>query len=206
VYRFGPALRAEILARLGRFVRRPRFRPELRQAAVAVTIVPDTHGEATFLLTERAAGMRSHARQYALPGGRVDEAESAVQAALRELREEVGLCAEAGDVLGTLDDYTTRSGYVMTPVVVWAEAVGELVANPAEVGRIHRIPLVELDHPRSPRLLHIPESEAPVIQLRVLGDWLHAPTAAVLYQFREVALHGRVTRVAHYEQPVWAWK
>jgi hypothetical protein len=57
-----------------------------------------------------------------------------------------------------------------------------------------------------PRIRYIPESERPVISIPMLGTHIHAPTAAVLYQLREVALYGRATRVAHFEQPVFAWR
>jgi hypothetical protein len=52
----------------------------------------------------------------------------------------------------------------------------------------------------------IPESDRPVLRMPVGDSWIAAPTAAVLYQFREVAVQGRSTRVAHYEQPVFAWR
>jgi hypothetical protein len=93
----------------------------------------------------------------------------------------------------------------MTPVVVWGgQDRGQLRRNASEVARMHLIPLADLDVP--PRLLKIPESDQPVLQLPLLGRWLNAPTAAIVYQFCQVALHGRPTRVSHYEQPVWAWK
>jgi len=127
-------------------------------------------------------------------------------AALRELREEVGLGLEASSVLGILDDYGTRSGFLITPVVAWADKHVELTPNPAEVAHVYRVPLVELDKPDVPRLITIPESDRPVIQVPLLSSLIHAPTAAVLYQIREVVVHGRPTRVAHFEQPTWAWK
>ncbi|HMC52622.1 MAG TPA: CoA pyrophosphatase [Acidimicrobiales bacterium] len=176
-----------------------------RRSAVVVCIVAGSRGEACLIVTRRAAGLRAHASQYALPGGRVEPGEDAVDAALRETEEEVGLCCKRADVLGLLDDYPTRSGYVITPVVVWGPSGAHPVPNPAEVAAIHLPPLADLDHPDAPRLLAIPESDQPVIQMPLLGQWIHAPTAAILYQFREVALHGRATRVARYEQPTWAW-
>jgi len=126
-------------------------------------------------------------------------------AALRELREETGVAASAGDVLGVLDDYATRSGYLITPVVVWGGPVSPAMSGPAsEVAEIHVIPLADLDV--APRLRRIPQSPSPVIQLPFLGGYLHAPTAAIVFQFCQVALHGRATRVSHFEQPVFAWR
>ena len=170
-----------------------------RAAAVAIAVSDDG-----FVLTRRAPKLRAHGGQFALPGGRLDPGEDAVDAALRELREEVGASADRSDVLGVLDDYPTRSGYVITPVVVWLSAGRQLEANPDEVAELYQIPLASLDV--TPRFITIPESDRPVIQLPLVGRFVHAPTAAVLYQFREVALHGRETRVAHLEQPVFAWR
>lgn len=177
-----------------------------RRAAVAQVLLYDDEGRACFLITRRAATLRKHTGQWALPGGRLDAGETAERAALRELQEEVGLVLEEGAVLGALDDYGTRSGFIITPVVVWGGLVGELTPNPAEVAKIFRVPLDDLEGPDVPRLIRIPESDRPVIQLPLLGTLIHAPTAAVVYQMREVVVHGRATRVNHFEQPVWAWR
>ena len=177
-----------------------------RRAAVAQVLLPDADGRPCFLITRRAATLRKHGGQWALPGGRVDPGETAERAALRELQEEVGLTLDERTVLGVLDDYGTRSGFIITPVVVWAEPDHELVPNPAEVAKIYHVPLDDLEGPDVPRLISIPESDRLVIQLPLLGTLIHAPTAAVLYQMREVVVHGRSTRVNHFEQPVWAWR
>ncbi len=196
--------RAAIAANLARFRRAGASGAGLTAASVAICVV--FRGDVrSLLITRRAPGLRSHAGQWALPGGGRDAGESAQDAARRELREETGVQVGPGDVLGMLDDYVTRSGYLITPVVVWGGPVSPAMSGPAsEVAQIHVIPLADLDV--APRLLRIPESSSPVIQLPLLGRYLHAPTAAIIYQFCQVALHGRAVRVAHFEQPVFAWK
>jgi mutator protein MutT len=202
---FDDALRGRALANLRGFTRRDVPADGRRPAAVAVVLLADDAGRACFLLTRRAATLRAHARQWALPGGRVDPGETPERAALRELQEEVGLALSPEAVLGLLDDYPTRSGFVITPVVVWASRVGDLTLNPQEVTSVHRVPLAELDRPDVPAFVTIPESERPLIQVPLLSTVVYAPTAALLYQLREVVVHGRATRVAHFDQPVWAW-
>jgi 8-oxo-dGTP pyrophosphatase MutT (NUDIX family) len=205
-HRFDDALLTRVRANLARFDRRPMAVDGRRPAAVAVVLLPDEEGRACFLITRRAATLKTHTRQWALPGGRIEPGERVEVAALRELSEEVGLVADESAVLGLLDDYGTRSGFVMTPVVLWAPGPATLVPDPAEVASVYRVPLDDLDHPDVPRLISIPESDRPVIQVPILGALVHAPTAAVVYQMREVAVHGRATRVDHLEQPVWAWR
>jgi 8-oxo-dGTP pyrophosphatase MutT (NUDIX family) len=204
--RFDDALRARVQKNLAGFARQGSPQTAAVPPPVAVVLLPDEEGRACFLLTRRTATLRAHARQWALPGGRIDAGEIAQAAALRELHEEVGLGLDASSVLGLLDDYGTRSGFIITPVVAWAGEHVELSPNPAEVAHVYRVPLTELDKPDVPRLITIPESDRPVIQVPLLSSLIHAPTAAVIYQAREVAIHGRPTRVAHFEQPTWAWK
>ncbi len=204
--RYDDPLHARVQRNLDRFEVRAHVDDGLRAAAVAIALIADDDGAACFVLTRRAAGLRAHSGQWAIPGGRLDAGETAEQAALRELDEEVGLCLESTSVLGRLDDFPTRSGYVITPVVVWAGAEAELVANPEEVANVYRVPLSELDRPDVPHLHHIPESDRPLISIRLLGANIHAPTAAILFQLREVAMWGRNTRVAEYEQPLFAWR
>jgi 8-oxo-dGTP pyrophosphatase MutT (NUDIX family) len=204
--RFDEALLSRARSNLAAFERRAVAVDGRKAAAVALVLLPDEEGRGCFLLTKRARTLRAHTGQWALPGGRMDAGESPEGAALRELDEEVGLSLCAASVLGILDDYPTRSGFVITPVVFWAEDPGALAPNPAEVARVHLVPLEDLDAPDVPRFVSIPESDRPVIQLPILGSLIHAPTAAVVYQMREVVAHGRPTRVDHLEQPVWAWR
>jgi len=168
--------------------------------------VIESRTQAAYILITRTSKLSSHAGQRAYPGGRIDPGETAQQAALRELEEEVGLRLDASRVLGRLDDYATRSGYVITPFVVWGGSNVSLTPNPAEVENIHRIPLDELLREDAPILEAIAESEHPVLKMPLGDEWFAAPSAAIAYQFREVALLGRKTRVAHFEQPCFAWK
>ncbi|WP_050419347.1 NUDIX hydrolase [Bradyrhizobium tropiciagri] len=180
--------------------------PTLKRAAVAIALTEADDGNGTaFLLTRRSARLRAHSAQWALPGGRCDAGETQPQAALRELHEELGLALSERDVLGMLDDYPTRSGYLITPVVVWAGAHAAITPNPDEVASAHRIGLDTIEPDDAFTFVTIPESARRVIRFRLGGQQIHAPTAALVYQFREV-LAGRNTRVADLEQPVFAWK
>ncbi len=202
---FDAALRERIAQRLTRRTRRRAAAQSLKRAAVTVLLTDDGEGMAALVLTLRPEHMKNHASQYALPAGRLDPGESEVAAALREMREEVGLDLTPEVILGALDDYTTRSGYLITPLVAWAPADARFTPNPDEVAAIYRVPLAELALPGSPEFITIPQSERPVIRYPLLGTLIHAPTAAVMYQFMEIAIHGRDTRVDHLEQPVFAW-
>ena len=173
---------------------------------MAITLLPDKGGRGCFLLTRRSLRLRRHRGQWALPGGRIDDDETPEQAALRELREEVGLELAPEAAIDRLDDFGTRSGFVITPVVFWCDDYQELKPNPAEVYRAYRIPLIDLDRPDVPVLREIPESKNPVLSMPIRGGLVHAPTAAIIYQLLEVTLRGNDVRVAHYEQPVFAWR
>lgn len=195
----------ELLANLVSHEREETDASGLRHAAVAV-VVTHSDGVPGILLTKRASTLRAHGGQWALPGGRLDADETATQAALRELSEEVGLHLDPSSVLGLLDDYPTRSGYVITPVVIWGGVDPELTPNPDEVHSVHHVPFTELQRPDAPNFVTIPESDRPVVQMFFGPSTIHAPTAAVMLQFRRVGLEGTCERVAGYEQPVFAWR
>ena len=206
---FDDTTRRNIAERCAAFARLPASgpAPALKRAAVAIALVEAGDGSdgTALLLTLRAAGLRAHRGQWALPGGRCDEGETPVRAALRELHEELGLELRPVDVLGLLDDYPTRSGYLITPVVVWAARSAVISPNPQEVASVHRIALDDIESEDAFSFATIPESTRRVIRFRHAGRFIHAPTAALIYQFHEV-LGGRDTRVADLEQPVFAWK
>src|SRR6266478_686311 len=205
---FNDTTRRNIASRCATFTRAPpdQAAPTLKRAAVAITLTAGSEaGETALLLTRRAAGLRAHRAQWALPGGRCDEGETPVQAALRELHEELGLELAPDAVLGLLDDYPTRSGYLITPVVMWVGPGSALAPNPAEVASVHPVGLASIEHADAFDFVTIPESTRRVIRFHFGERLIHAPTAAMIYQFREV-LGGRTTRVAELEQPVFAWK
>jgi 8-oxo-dGTP pyrophosphatase MutT (NUDIX family) len=215
------ALRTQIVDRLAAWPLQSIEAGGRPRAAVALTLVDEGHGAdlsgfarhdrwqhtAALLLTRRAAHMNRHAGQWALPGGRIDGTETPEAAALRELHEEVGLEPGPGAVLGRLDDYATRSGFVITPVVVWAGEARVLHPAPDEVESAHRVPLGEWLRDDAP-LLDAPHEPGgdPVLRMPLGDNWVAAPTAAMIYQLREVLLLGRATRVAHFDQPRFTWR
>ncbi|MCB1511928.1 MAG: CoA pyrophosphatase [Hyphomicrobiaceae bacterium] len=208
-YVFDEDLRDRIATHLEAHPRVAITDPEMRHAAVSIVVTThDETGDAAFWLTRRAAKLRRHSGQFALPGGRIDPGETALEAALRELREEMGVALGNGHVLGVLDDFATRSGFCITPFVLWAGEDVELAPDPSEVARVHHIPLHELDSPDIPKLQpsDTPGRHIMSAPLATMGHEIYAPTAAMLFQFREVALHGRATRVAHFDQPEFARK
>ncbi|MCB0950550.1 MAG: CoA pyrophosphatase [Mycobacterium sp.] len=166
----------------------------------------DVSGGAAFLLCRRASRLSSHAAQWALPGGRLDPDEGVIEAALRELDEEVGVRLPDTAVLGLLDDYPTRSGYIITPVVMWGGGRLEPRPAPAEVVAVYRVGMHQLLREDSPRFITIAESSRPVVQIPLGNDLIHAPTGAVLLQLRWLGLEGRHDPVDGLEQPVFAWR
>lgn len=208
-----------IRSNLEEFSIRTHEKDGVTQAAVAITIVDVSYGaginglpdyketrkDAALILTRRASTLKDHAGQWAFPGGRMEPGEGPEDTALRELEEEVGLKLGQNYVIGRLDDFTTRSGFVITPVVVWGGRGVALTPDPVEVASIHRIPITEFMRGDAPLLDNIPGRVNPVLRMPVGDNWIAAPTAALIYQFREVAILGEETRVAHYEQPFFAW-
>jgi 8-oxo-dGTP pyrophosphatase MutT (NUDIX family) len=197
-YAFGPDLRRRIGVHLADHTPILVVEHDLRHAAVAVVLLPDQQGRACFVLTRRLATLRRHSGQWALPGGRLEKDESADQAALREVKEEIGLSLPADAILGRLDDFQTRSGHLISPLVAWADDDAGLTASPDEVDAVFRVPLDDLDRPGNPRF-------EPLLHFALLETTVFAPTAAILYQFHEIGLHGRGVRVAGFEQPFFAW-
>lgn len=193
---------------------------DLKAAAVAVIVCDLAYGsgvsgmssyqtsqtDAALLLTKRSSKLRRHAGQWSLPGGRVDAGETLEETAIREVHEEINLKLNPDQIIGRLDDFETRSGFVMTPILFWAGKLENLTPNLDEVDSIHRIPVSEFLRADAPMLSDSDHGDAPVLRMPVGDTWIAAPTAAILLQFREVCVLGKQTRVAHFDQPEFAWK
>ena len=175
--------------------------PGMRRAGVVLCAL-ERDGVPSVILIKRADRGRNPG-QWGLPGGRLEDGETPERAALRELREEVGLTAGAGDVVGRLDDFPAASGFAITPIVVVLDDPGPLVPDPREVRSVHHTSLRRLAHDDTPRWVPQPDG-GHLLQMWLAHDWrVHAPTGAMLWQFREVVLLGRQARVADFAQPDW---
>jgi 8-oxo-dGTP pyrophosphatase MutT (NUDIX family) len=149
-----PALR-------GRFANPPPWVPEIvkerrfldrapANASVLVPLVLRDH--ITVLLTQRTAHLNDHPGQISFPGGRVETGDAdATATALRETEEEVGLAASHIDVLGRLPEYTTGTGFVVTPVVALIRTGFSPQPDPFEVAEVFEVPLAFLMDPRNHR-------------------------------------------------------
>ena len=200
-------LRQQIAANLDQFDHQHPAGETLAGAAVALVVSQSEDSDACLLLTMRSAKLKKHPNQFALPGGKIDDGETIEQTALRELHEELGVLLPAGNVMGRLDDFATRSGFRISPVVVWNDSDQAVVPNPDEVASVYRIPLHELLLPQIPEII-TEDGGDPILTITLpsIGHRMYTPTASIIYQFREVALLGQATRVSHYEQPKFAWK
>ena len=184
--------------------------PHLKSAAVALVVTRHPKGkEPCLLLTRRAVHLKRHAGQYALPGGRVDPGESIESAAIRECEEEIGLSFQEEDILGRLDDFATQSGFRISPLVIWNSGEERLNPDPREVEKVFHIPFEELIDPEIDERNTKLKDEQTIgfsLLLPSIGHQVFAPTAAIIFQFREVVLLNRMTRVSDLKQPRFTWK
>lgn len=127
----------------------PKDRP-LKPAAVLVLIVRKP--VPTIVFTQRTAHLTDHAGQISFPGGRVEETDAnAAATALREAHEETGVDVSRIEVLGELPHYTTGTGYLIRPVVAWADEALTFQPDPSEVEEVFEVPAPFLLDPRNHR-------------------------------------------------------
>ena len=117
-----------------------------KPASVLIPIILRESGPSV-MLTQRTAHLSSHAGQIAFPGGRQDDGETALAAALRETMEETGLESAYISPLGYLDGYLTITRYMVTPVVALVREGFDLQAHAHEVDDIFEVPLAFLMTP-----------------------------------------------------------
>jgi 8-oxo-dGTP pyrophosphatase MutT (NUDIX family) len=124
-------------------------REGLTPASVLVPIVARSE-TLTVLFTRRTAHLRAHSGQISFPGGRVEPQDvDPAETALRETQEEIGLARERIELIGTLPEYHTRTGYRVTPVVGVVAPPFTLQADPQEVDAVFEVPLSFLLDPRN---------------------------------------------------------
>jgi 8-oxo-dGTP pyrophosphatase MutT (NUDIX family) len=146
-----PILPAEIDPERGDHNLNPGLRPlsPLKPAAVLVPLV-DREGCLTVLFTERTAHLAHHAGQISFPGGHIEPDDSGpAETALRETEEEVGLDRRHVELIGHLDTYVTRTGFVVTPVVGMVDPPFEIDPDPHEVAEVFEVPLSFLLDPQN---------------------------------------------------------
>jgi 8-oxo-dGTP pyrophosphatase MutT (NUDIX family) len=175
--------------------------PGKRRAAVVLCVLE--RDEVPGVIVIKRAYRGRNAGQWGLPGGGLEPGETPEQAALRELHEELGLLVEPSDVLGRLDDFPASSGFTITPIVAVVTAPGPLVPSPDEVHSVHHVTLSRLAADDAVRW--VPQSDgASLLQMTLSPTMtIHAPTGAMLWQFRETVLLGHEVRVADFMQPHW---
>ncbi|MFI4986281.1 MAG: CoA pyrophosphatase [Alphaproteobacteria bacterium] len=160
----------------------------LRPAAVLIPLVDRGEGM-TVLLTERTAHLTDHAGQVSFPGGRIEpEDVSAEAAALREAFEEVGLLPSVVEPVGRLDDYETRTGFLVHPIVAIVTPPFAVKPDPAEVADIFEVPLAFIldrrNHRRESRLYKGRERQFYVLPYE--GRYIWGATASMLVNLTEV--------------------
>ena len=189
-------IRGAITRNLQAFERRAS--PLARTPAAVAIVLVTSDGVPSVPMFQRPLNMSRHAGQMALPGGKVHVGETVEECAIREVDEELGLVLNRADVLGLLDDFDTQSGFTITPVVIWSAAdVSDLKPSKDEVLRLFVTGVPELRETVAAAALGSTEE----FSLRFRRVEVFAPTAAILYQFSEVALDGRACRVADFYQP-----
>jgi 8-oxo-dGTP pyrophosphatase MutT (NUDIX family) len=176
---------------------RALFDRPTRLASVLLPLLERPGGLAV-LFTERAAHLKDHAGQISFPGGRIAHAgETAVDAALREAREEIGLEPGSVEILGALDDLLTGTGFLIKPVVGYV-ADGSFVAkpDPTEVASAFEVPLDFLCEPATITQTYRDRlgTRFRTHEIQHGGYRIWGATAAILVNFRDLISNGQTRR------------
>jgi len=160
-----------------------------RPASVLLALLERPQG-ITVLLTERAAHLKDHAGQISLPGGRLAVGETALEAALREAAEEVGLSAGLVEPLGQLDVLLTGTGFSITPVVGYVAEPFAPTPDPSEVAHVFEVPLDYLLAKSSFGIRTFERWGARVrtYEIHYDGHRIWGATAAILRDFRDLII------------------
>jgi 8-oxo-dGTP pyrophosphatase MutT (NUDIX family) len=161
-----------------------------RPASVLVPLIERSHG-VTVLFTERAAHLKDHAGQVSLPGGRIAAGETPAAAALREAHEEVGLEPAAVEIIGSLDQFLTGTGFTITPVVgIVSDAEFAAVPDPREVAGVFEVPLTIILDRGAMNAGYFERHGSRFLTYELLygGRRIWGATAAVLRNFQDVIL------------------
>jgi mutator protein MutT len=142
--------------------------PDHFRRAAVLLLVGCFENEPCIVLTERAANMRSHAAEVSLPGGRIEPGETEEQAAVREATEEVGVDADAVELLGRLDEAWSKGhNHVVTVVGWYRAALEDLAPTSPEVARVFLTPLARIARPEA-HSVHVAEIEGQIYENDVL--------------------------------------
>jgi 8-oxo-dGTP pyrophosphatase MutT (NUDIX family) len=166
-----------------------------RPASVLLTLLARPTGP-TVLFTERAAHLKDHAGQVSLPGGRIVAGESAADAALREAHEEVGLRPAAVEVIGSLDEFLTGTGFSVMPVIgIVGDASFVATPDPREVAGVFEVPLSVILDRTALKVGYFERHGSRLLTYELFfeGRRIWGATAAVLRNFQEVILDESAT-------------
>jgi len=200
--RLAPELLRGVLSRPGPWPLDPIGSPEYRHsgregapvlAAVLIPLVVHAGG-VSVMLTQRTAHLHDHAGQISFPGGRVETSDATpVHAALREAEEETGLPADHVDVLGSMPDYLTSTGFSITPVLSLVRPGFPLLPDSFEVAEVFEVPLAFLMDPANHRLYRAPLPDGRERQYYAMpwqGHFIWGATAGILRNLYHLVRHG----------------
>lgn len=155
-------------------------------AAVMLLLWPEQH-QLQLLLTRRALHLRHHPGQISFPGGRIEAGETAVEAALRETEEEVGITRAKVQILGSLPAMSTSTGFVVSPWLGLLSTPPKLRLQSAEVAAAFNLPLSYAlsNEYRQQRWFSQPYRQQQLHFLPFQNQLIWGATAAILHQLAE---------------------